>query len=199
MGPMRRLTAAAPLIGLTLGWGTLGWVGTAHAAGMPQLDFANPLTTAQVVWGAIIFLALYLLLSRWALPKATTVLKARADTIASDLEAARMAMAEADGAVVEMAAATAKARAEAQAAVNQAADQAKQAAAAKSAELNAKLDAQLSAAETQIEQARGSAMAALQQVATETATAVVARLTGRAPDPARLQSAIGAALAARGR
>ena len=30
----------------------------AHAEGMPQLDFGNPLTTAQVVWGAVIFAAL---------------------------------------------------------------------------------------------------------------------------------------------
>jgi hypothetical protein len=30
----------------------------AQAEGMPQLDFANPLTTSQVVWGAIIFAAL---------------------------------------------------------------------------------------------------------------------------------------------
>ena len=36
---------------------------------MPQLDFANPLTTSQVVWGAIIFVVLYVLLSRIGLPK----------------------------------------------------------------------------------------------------------------------------------
>ena len=36
--------------------------GVAHAEGMPQLDFANPLTTSQVVWGALIFIVLYILL-----------------------------------------------------------------------------------------------------------------------------------------
>lgn len=195
MGHSRRRLAVAALPILPF----LGAIGTAHAEGMPQLDFANPLTTAQVVWGAVIFLALYLLLSRWALPKAAEVLQLRSDTIAGDLEAARRAMGDADGAVAELTAATAKARAEAQAAVNQATDQAKQAAAAQAAELNAKLDAQLKRAETQIEQARASAMGALHQVASETATAVLARLTGQAPDPARLDAAIGAALAARGR
>ncbi len=30
---------------------------------MPQLDFANPLTISQVVWMALIFGALYFLLS----------------------------------------------------------------------------------------------------------------------------------------
>jgi F-type H+-transporting ATPase subunit b len=166
---------------------------------MPQLDFSTPLTLAQVVWGAIIFGVLYLLLSRWALPKATKVLEKRASTIAGDLDAARLAMAQADGAVAELTAATAKARAEAQAAVNQAADQAKQTAAAQAATLNAKLEARLSEAETQIEQARAAAMASVHQVASETAATVFARLTGQSPDPARLDAAIGAALAARSR
>ena len=34
--------------------------GAARAAGMPQLDFTTPLTTAQVYWGAAIFIVLYL-------------------------------------------------------------------------------------------------------------------------------------------
>jgi F-type H+-transporting ATPase subunit b len=190
---VHRLAVAVPLLGLA----PLGVASTAHAAGMPQLDFSTPLTLAQVVWGAVIFLSLYLLLSRWALPKATAVLAKRASTVAGDLEAARLAMAQADGAVAELTAATAKARAEAQAAVNQAADQAKQAAAAQAAELNVKLEARLSAAETQIEQARASAMASVHQVARETAAAVVARLIGQEPDPARLATAVDAALAAR--
>lgn len=186
----RCLGIAVALFGLTR---------AAHAEGMPQLDFSTPLTIAQVVWGAVIFLTLYLLLSRWALPKATEVLAQRASTIAGDLDAARMAMAQADGAVAELTAATAKARAEAQAAVNEAADRAKQAAAAQAAELNAKLDARLGEAETQIEQARASAMASVHQVASETAATLLVRLTGHSPDPARLESAIGAALAARAR
>jgi len=52
--------------------------------------------------------------------------------------------------------------------------------------------------EAQIAQARGSAMSALRQVATETAAAVVTRLTGTAPDARRLDKAIGSTLATRG-
>ncbi|MBS0560354.1 MAG: F0F1 ATP synthase subunit B' [Proteobacteria bacterium] len=189
----RRIAAAVVLPMLALGMAQ-----PAFAEGMPQLDFANPLTTAQVVWGAVIFLALYLLLSRWALPKAADVLKLRSDTIAGDLEAARHAMADADAAVAELTAATAKARAEAQAAVNQATEQARGKAAAQAASLNERLEAQLKEAEGRIEQARAAAMGALHQVASTTASAVVTRLTGQTPDPARLEAAIGAALAARG-
>ncbi len=36
----------------------------AETKGMPQLDFANPLTISHVVWLAIIFVSFYLLLSR---------------------------------------------------------------------------------------------------------------------------------------
>ena len=56
---------------------------------MPQLDFANPLTTSQVVWGAIIFAVLYVLLSRIGLPKVGEVLEERARHIAADLETAQ--------------------------------------------------------------------------------------------------------------
>ena len=61
----------------------------AMAEGMPQLDFANPLTTSQVVWGAVIFIVLYLLLSRVGLPRVGAVLEERARHIASDLETAQ--------------------------------------------------------------------------------------------------------------
>ena len=49
----------------------------AIAEGMPQLDFANPLTTWQVIWGAIIFILFYLLVSRWGLPQVGSVLEMR--------------------------------------------------------------------------------------------------------------------------
>ena len=68
----------------------------AKAAGMPQLDFANPLTTSQVVWGAIIFAVLYIVLSRIALPKVGAVIEERARHIAADLETAQAAKARAD-------------------------------------------------------------------------------------------------------
>jgi F-type H+-transporting ATPase subunit b len=171
---------------------------TAFADGLPQLDFANKLTTYQVVWGAVIFAILYVLASRTALPKVESVLQERAKRIAGDLEGAKDAKARADAGTQAAAAATARARSEAQAAINAALESSKQAAAAQAAALNERLDAQLKEAEGQIAAARGAALAALPGVATETAIALITRLTGAAPDPARLRSAIGAAMAARG-
>lgn len=168
------------------------------AEGMPQLDFANRLTIAQIVWGAIIFIVLYLLLSRWALPQVSSVLAAREATISADLDTARAAKIQADAATMQLTDATQGSRAEAQAAISNAIDSAKQMAAARSAELNAKLEAQITEAEQRIGAARTAALGALREVATDTANTVIRRLTGVAPDSARVNNAVGTLLAARG-
>jgi F-type H+-transporting ATPase subunit b len=170
----------------------------AMAEGMPQLDFTTPLTISQVVWGSIIFVVLYVVLSRNALPLVASVLEERAAKIAVDLDGAHAAKARADAGVAEAADATAKARAQAQSAIAAAVDEAKKAAAVQAEALNARLEKQLADSETQIASARASAMRALRQVATETASTVVTRLTGVSPEAARLDGAIGSALAARG-
>jgi F-type H+-transporting ATPase subunit b len=156
------------------------------------------LTITQVVWGVVIFVVLYILLSRTALPLVASVLDERATTISKDLNQARAAKARSDAGMAEADQATAAARAEAQAAITAALDETKRASAAQSEALNARLEQQLHDAEAQIAQARASAMGALRQVATETAATVVTRLTGSAPDPARLNGAIASALAGRG-
>jgi F-type H+-transporting ATPase subunit b len=173
--------------------------GTAMAeGGLPQLDFANKLTTYQVLWGVVIFAILYVLASKTALPKVEAVLEERARRISGDLEGARDAKARADSGIQAAADATAKARSEAQAAINAALETSKAAAAAQSAVLNERLDKQLKEAEGQIAAARGAALAALPGVATDTAVALITRLTGAAPDAARLSGAINSAMAARG-
>ena len=172
--------------------------GAAWAAGMPQLDFSTPLTLSQVYWGAAIFVVLYILLSRIGLPKVGAVIEQRAVHIAADLDAAKAQKAQADAAVAELTATMQRSRAAAQGEISQAVDQAKAAAAAQATTLNARLEAQLKTAEARINEARAAAMSALHQVATDTAATVVARLTGTAPDPRRVDAAVGAALAARG-
>ncbi len=170
----------------------------AHAGTMPQLDFANPLLTSQVVWGAIIFVVFYLALSRMALPKVGAVLERRAQSIAGDLNTALAAKAAADTARDAVTAARHQAAAEGQAAITAATDRAKAAAAAQAATLNAALDAQLAQAEQQIAAARGAAMGALGEVAAETAGALITRLTGKRASPDHLAGAVGTVMAARG-
>jgi F-type H+-transporting ATPase subunit b len=187
---MRRITVVAIVL-LTL-------PAAAMAEGMPQLDFKNPLTISQVVWMAIIFAVLYLLLARWALPQVADVLEARAQSIGSDLEAARQAKTESDAAVASLAAATQRAQAAAQAEIAGAVAAAKEITAAQSAQLHARLDAQLAEAERRIDVARAAAMGALRQVATETAAVMVARLTGQPASAGAVGAAVDDALTARG-
>lgn len=173
----------------------------AHAAqaaeGMPQLDFANPLMLAQIVWLVIIFVVLYLILGRWALPQVGEVLQHRAQTIAADLDVARAAKAQADAAVAEQRTATREAQARAQAAVNEAVATARAQQAEQAASLGAQLDAQLAEAEQRIAAARNAAMGALREVAGEAAGTLVTRLTGRPPNPGGLDRAVSDALRAR--
>lgn len=164
---------------------------------MPQLDFGNPLLISQIVWMGIIFAILYYVLSTRLLPQVASVLATRAERIAADLDAAAASKAQADAAVAELMAATRQAREGAQAAIAAAVAEAKAAAAAEAQELGRALDAELARAERGIGEARAAAMGALREVASDTATLVVSRLTGVAPPAERVEHAVGALLAAR--
>lgn len=164
---------------------------------MPQLDFSNPLTIAQVVWMAIIFGALYYILARYALPQVAEVVDGRANRIASDLESARAAKAQSDAAIAEVNEAGRRASAEAQAAISNAIAQVKAEAQEQSRAADERLNQQLEDAEKRIGEARRAAMGALREVARDTAGALVTRLTGHAPDPSAVQRAVEGAMAAR--
>ncbi len=164
---------------------------------MPQLNFASPLTVSQVVWMALIFLTLYLLLARWGLPQVEAVLEDRATRINGDLDAARAAKSEVDAAMNEVRVATRQAQGEAQAQIASAVAEAKAAAAAQAEQANARLEEQLSRAENQIEAARSAAMGALRQVASVTTANLVDRLTGAAAESERVNEVVGAVIAAR--
>ena len=140
---------------------------------MPQLDFSNPLTIAQVVWMAIIFGLLYYLLARYALPQVAEVVDARAQRISSDLDSARAAKAQSDAAIAEITAASRRANAEAQASIAGAIAKAKAEALEQSRTADERLTAQLADAEHRIADARNAAMGALREVAQNTASAVI--------------------------
>lgn len=165
---------------------------------MPQFDVRNPLLLAQVIWGAIIFVGMYVAFTRIGLPQVAAVLAAREQTIGGDLEQARIAKEKADRAVAELNEARRVAYAEAQTILSAAAQKAKDAAAARAEEVNAKLDQQLADSEKQIAAARARAMSALREAAADTADMLVTRLAGRAADPQAVRAAVGDALAARG-
>ncbi|MDD4934913.1 MAG: F0F1 ATP synthase subunit B [Acidiphilium sp.] len=178
---MRRTTIA--LASLTLG--VMPSVAMADGK-MPQMDFSNPLTGAQVVWMAIIMLILYFLMARWALPQIGGVIERRQSHIAADLDTARQAKARAEHAVAELNLAIRNAREASQSAIAEAVHAAKERARAQSVELNDRLDAQIAKAEAEINVARQQAVAALPPVARDVTASLLLRLTGEPADPARI-------------
>lgn len=163
---------------------------------MPQLVFAD--FAPQLVWLAITFTLLYLILARVALPRIATTLEKRRDVIADDLDEAANLKRQGEEALkaYETALASARARAHAIAAetrqrLTDEADREKAALAASTAKRAAEAEARIAAS-------KAAAMANVRQIAADTATAIMGKLMGASPDGAAVNAAIDAALA-RGR
>lgn len=185
---MRRLLAAATIVPCLVS--TCARAQQTEPKGMPQLDFGNPFTISQVVWLAVIFVVLYVALSRWALPKVGRVLDDRATRIASDLNSARAAKAEADAAMQDARNAAHHAHAQAQSEISAAVERARAESAAEAATLTASLDARLAQSEQAIAEARTRAMAGLASIAASVAASLVERLSGRPADYGAVNAAI---------
>lgn len=163
---------------------------------MPQLNAAD--FAPQIVWLAISFVFLYLMMSKVALPQVARVLDARAAKIALDVKAAEALNTEAEATLAAYEAAMAEARAKATATIQQAAQQAAATAASRQADFAAVLKERSAAAEQRIAAARTAALKDVGQMAGEVAAAAVARLVGSAaPEPA-VRAAVDAAMRGRG-
>lgn len=154
----------------------------AYATGMPQLDFANPLVTGQVMWGAVIFFVFYMVLSKAMLPGITRVLEDRSKRISGDLEIARAAKQDADKAVAELQQARKDAMAEAQAHLDQVLAEEHKAAEQQMQEINARVTAEIADAEKRVAEEKTRALSALKEIAGDITQALVQRLTGIVPD-----------------
>lgn len=184
------------ILAVTIG-ATLAASQPAFAAGMPQLAFGNPLTLGQLFWGAVIFLVLYLVLSRSALPRVGSVLDERRARIDGDLDAAKSARNEADRAIIELRRARRDAAAEASAMVDKVVAEARAQAASRTAEMNARLEADIARAEIAVTEAREAAMGSIRSVAAGTTRLLVERLVGHDADEALVDAKVDAVLAAR--
>lgn len=198
---MRRILLAMTLSAMpALAWAASS-AGGPPVEGMPQLAFGHPvqgpLLIGQVVWQVIIFFALFMLMAFVALPRLGAVIENRRQRIEGDLDAARAAMQSAEAAIAAQREATQTARAEAQAAVNAAMQAAQQEMDAKAEALNAALAKQVADAEARIDQGRKAALGAVQQVASDTVGALLAKL-GASADACKVQAAVQHQARARG-
>ena len=163
---------------------------TEHAAdegGLPQLRTEH--WAGQMVWLVIIFAVFYLLISRVFAPRLRKVIDTRGATIAEDLANARANRDEAEAQAREAAAETAAAHAAAKKLGAEAIARSNAEIAAAQAAEDVKLNARLAEAEGRIKIARDEAMSHVRDIASETASALIAKLTGKASTQTALKSA----------
>lgn len=170
---------------------------TAHAAaeheagGLPQFEAQH--WFGQIVYLLILFFVLYLLVAKIFAPRMRKVMDERADTIANAVAAARQVQAEAAAQAAAAQAEVAKARADARATAAAAKARVTEEANARQAAEEAVVNARIAEAETAIGRTRDAAMANVAAIASDAATAMVERLTGKAATPAEIAAVKGAA------
>jgi F-type H+-transporting ATPase subunit b len=145
---------------------------------------------SQLLWLALAFVALYLLMSRVALPRIGSIITDRKQHIEGDFAQAERLKKDADEALAAYEKSLAEARNRAQALASE--TRAREAAAAESARkaLDAKLNASIADAEKTIAGRRSAAMTNVQGIATDAAAAIVQRLTGSAPAGREVEAAV---------
>lgn len=161
----------------------------ANAKG-PFPPFASETFASQILWLVLIFVALYLLMSRVALPRVGGILEARKARIAGDLAAAERLKADSDAAIAAYEKSLSDARAQAQASANAVHAQQQAAAEENRKVLEAQLNARIAEAEKTIAATRSAAMGNVQSIAADAASAIVARLIGTAPASAAVDAAV---------
>lgn len=159
--------------------------------GMPQLDTGD--FAPQLVWLAITFVALYVLMSRVALPRIATVIESRRDRVASDLDTAARLRGETDEVIAAYEAELAAARNKSHAIAAQAREKVASEAAAERAEVEAEIAARTAQAEQRISAARAAAMAEIGTTAQEAAAEIVTALVGVVPTGREVAAAVAAA------
>ena len=148
----------------------------AASGGMPQLNFHD--FPPQLVWLLITFVALYLVLSKVALPKVGEVLQMRSDRIKGDLDRAAALKSETDTIIAAYEKALTDARNNAAAVARDTAASLAKISAERQGKVSADLTARIKGAEANIAAARSKAMTEVQSSAAEIAAEAVKRLGG---------------------
>ena len=163
-----------------------------HKAPFPP--FEKSTFASQLVSIVIAFVALYLIVSRIALPRVGGVIDARQNAIDGDLAAAQKLKDESDSALKSYESELAAARARAQAISTETRDKLNAASEAERKTLEEQLSLKLAEAEKTIASTRESAMSNVRGIAADAAAAIVQRLTGVSPDGGSVNSAVDASL-----
>jgi F-type H+-transporting ATPase subunit b len=156
--------------------------------------FQKETFASQLVWLAITFVALYLLISRIAVPRIDGIIEERAKRIEGDFAAAQRMKEESEAALAAYEKSLAEARNRAQAIGTEIRDKLHAEAEERRKALEARLNTQLADAEQQIATTKAAAMVNVRGIAVEAASAIVERLVGSTPPAPAVAAAVDDAL-----
>jgi F-type H+-transporting ATPase subunit b len=160
--------------------------------GFPPFDSST--FASQLVSLVIAFVALYVIVSRIALPRVGSVIDARQNKIEGDLAEAQKLKDESEAALKAYESELAAARSRAQAIGTETREKLNAASVAERKSLEDKLAHKLAEAEKTIAATRASAMSNVRGITTDAASAIVERLTGLATDSKAVGKAVDASL-----
>lgn len=155
---------------------------------MPQLDSATWLS--QIVWLAITFVVLLILMWGVALPKVRRTLEDRQTKIDGDLREAERLRDEANAALNAYEKALEEARSKAHAIATEMSAKVAEEAELKRSKLEAELIAESEKAENRIASARQAALDSVRDVAAEVTKDITVKLTGLAADDKQISAAL---------
>jgi len=164
----------------------------AHGRAFPP--FQKDTFASQLVSLLIAFVALYLIVSRIALPRVGSVLDERQNTMEGDLSEAQKLKDASDGELKAYESELASARSRAQAIGAETRERLNAASEAERKTLEERLSVKLAEAEKTIASTREAAMRNVRGIAADAAAAIVQRLTGLAPDGKSVENAVDASL-----
>jgi F-type H+-transporting ATPase subunit b len=160
----------------------------AHAKVFPPLD---PGTFApQLVWLALTFGLLYVLLKRVALPRVGEVIEERRDRVKRDLELAEKLKADTEAALAHYEQALSEARAKANAMAKTMRDKLTAEVEKERSKVEAQLASTLAEAERRIADTKSRALGSVGDIASEVAGAIVSRLIGKEVTKDEVQKAL---------
>jgi F-type H+-transporting ATPase subunit b len=162
----------------------------AHSAVFPPFDAST--FGGQLFWLAVVFVVLYVLMSRLVIPRLGGIIEARETTLGRDLDTAARAKQQAEEAGRAYEASLAAARGRAQTLAQETRESLAADTDVKRKALEADLAQRIAASEATIAERKAQAMGNVRDIAADAATAIVERLTGQAPAPQAVASALDA-------
>lgn len=156
--------------------------------------FQSETFASQLVWLAIAFVLLYVLMAKLALPRVGSIIESRQKRIADDLADATRLKGESDAAFAAYEKALADARSRAQAIANETRERQAAEADARRKTLEGELNTRLADAEKTIAATKQAGMGNVRTIAEDAARAIVERLIGVAPNEKAVAAAVADAL-----